>query len=821
MRNWAGIHCILHEFQNRETNCFYKEREELIVMDNSSIEMLEFPKIREMIADFTSFSASRELALNLQPSSDFNVISLLLQQSAEARKLLSLRVDFSIGNAKDVREDAEVAAKGMHLEPEKLIAIKDTLAAVRVVRKSLSEVSAEVPALWDLARLLAAYPNIENEIGRCITDTGEIADTASTRLASVRRQLKDSRQRLLDRLNQLVKSEKLQHSIQEQFITEREGRYVIPIKTEFKKEVKGIVHDVSNTGATVFVEPWATVELGNDIRQLVIEEKQEVDRVLDSLSAMVSGVKDEIHNDIALLAEIDLALAKARYAQRVKATEPVITAANGARAEGAAVKQGVLRLVKARHPLLKEAAVPLDIEIGRDFYGLVITGPNTGGKTVALKTIGLLTLMTQAGMPIPASEESCIPVFDGVFADIGDQQSIEETLSTFSWHVGNIVQIINRSTGQSLVLLDELGISTDPNEGAALARSILIHFLARKTMVVATTHYGDLKAFAHVTPNLQNASLDFDSVTLTPTYKLTVGIPGGSNALSIASRLGLDMKIIEDAREMMSKDSAAMESMLSDLLLEKQRFEAMSGDIEKNRDEAVSLRKQLENEVEALNKEKQTILHETKEKLVQETARLYKVIRETESELRKTKRKESVERGKKVMRGISAQLEQPEWQLEVRAEKAEEVRYKPGDTIRLLNSGLEGTVLSIIDDTQIEVQVGNAKLMVNMSDLAPAESSPASTPGKLHVIKQQKNLGLQSIELDLRGKHADEVPGILDKYLNDAFLINLNQVRIIHGYATGTVRSIVREILESHPLVKSYKPGDKEEGGDGVTVVQL
>jgi DNA mismatch repair protein MutS2 len=790
-------------------------------MDSGSIQMLEFPKIREIIADFTSFSASRELALELQPLSDFNAISLLLRQSSEARRLLSIKVDFSIGNAKDVREDVRIAAKGMHLEPDKLVAIKETLAATRIVRKSLSELADELPVLWDVARQLSTHPNIENEIGRCITDTGEIADTASTRLSSVRRQIKDSHQRLLDCLNQLMKSEDVAHSIQEQFITEREGRYVIPIKAEFKKDIKGIVHDFSNSGATVFVEPWATVDLGNDLRELVIEEKQEVDRILESLSAMVSGIREDIESDVALLAELDLALAKAQYAQKVGANEPLITGANSAQDTTAEVPQSILHLVKARHPLLKGTAVPLDIEIGRDFYGLVITGPNTGGKTVALKTIGLLTLMTQAGLPIPASEESCIPVFDGVFADIGDQQSIEETLSTFSWHVGNIIHIINQSTGQSLVLLDELGISTDPNEGSALARSILLHFLARKTMVVATTHYGDLKAFAHVTPHLQNASLDFDPVTLTPTYRLTVGIPGGSNALSIAARLGLTREIIEHAREMMSQDSAAMESMLSDLLMEKQKFETMRDEVEKERDEAAALREQLEQEVERLNNEKQTILHETKEKLVQETARLYKLIRETESELRKAKKKESIERSRKVVRTITGQLEQPEWHLEAEAVETKAVTYSPGDTVKLLHSDVEGTVVSVIDDTQVEVQVGNARLTVRTSELEHIEDFSASQPQKLHVVKQGKNLGLRSLELDLRGKRADEVPGILDKYLNDAFLINLSSVRIIHGYATGTVRSVVREILDSHPLVKSYRPGDKDEGGDGVTVAML
>ncbi|MCD5413116.1 MAG: endonuclease MutS2, partial [Dehalococcoidia bacterium] len=526
-------------------------------MDAKSLEMLEFPRVREILAGFTSFSASRDLAMSLQPSSDPELVTLLLTQSTEARRLLAANPGFSIGAAGDVREAAEMAARGKILEPQTLVDVQTTLAAARRLRSSLAKLASEFPSLWGIAERIVVLPRLEEDIARCIDPAGDLLDTASAQLADLRRRLREKRRQLLDRLDGIIKSAKGQRLVQEPLVTEREGRYVIPVRVELQKEMKGIVHDVSNTGATVFVEPWMTVDLGNEQRQLAIEEQREVERILAALSADVGANQAAISGDVALIAELDLALAKARYAEMARATEPLIVA--DITGDGSSSQPGALRLVAARHPLLKAKAVPLSVEIGNDFSTLIITGPNTGGKTVALKTIGLLTLMAQSGMPIPASEESCIPIFDNVFADIGDEQSIEQTLSTFSWHIGNMVRIIETSTRRSLVLLDELGTSTDPNEGAALARAILLHFQSKRTSVVATTHYSDLKVFAHTTPGMQNASLEFDPVTLAPTYHLTVGIPGGSNALAIASQLGLSSEIVASAREMLTRGTAEIE----------------------------------------------------------------------------------------------------------------------------------------------------------------------------------------------------------------------------------------------------------------------
>jgi DNA mismatch repair protein MutS2 len=783
-------------------------------VDDKSLEMLEFPKIKEILAGYTSFSASRQLALNLQPSSDSAIISQLLKQSAEARHLFTLEPDFSIRGAVDVRELAQLAARSKMLEPQALVNIQITLAAARYVRNVLRKLAKELPSLWDIADPIVELPSLESEIGHCITPAGEIMDSASAKLGEFRHRLKETRQQLLDRLEGIMRSPKGKRFIQASFIAEREGRYVIPVKSESRKEIKGIVHDISNTGATVFIEPWTTVEMGNELRELVIEEQREVEKILLELSADVGAHEAEISQGVELLAEIDLILAKARFARKFKSTEPLITTGGG------------LRLINARHPLLKGKAVPLSVEIGQDYSILVITGPNTGGKTVALKTIGLLTLMAQAGMPIPASEESCIPIFDGVFADIGDEQSIEQTLSTFSSHMGNIVRIIGSSTEKSLVLLDELGTSTDPNEGAALARAILLHFLSQKTMAVATTHYSDLKIFAHTTPGLRNASLDFDPVTLAPTFHLTMGIPGGSNALAIASQLGLPSEIISAAREMLSRGTQEIEELLRDMMSEKQRMETLRIDLEKETSEAERLRVRLEREHKELKEREQNLLRETKSRVAEQADELQRQIRDTASELKKAKSQESIEQAKKTLAAVREQLKSEKWKTEPASEEvpgeAAEIRIAVGDRVWLRDMELWGNVLSPPDsDGQFDVQVGQTRLRLNLDNVEKVMPPAGKTVSLAQVVKKDLSSKPRSYELDLRGKRAEEVEPELDAYLNDVSVANFREVRIIHGFGTGVVRQIVRDILASHLLVKSFRPGGKGEGGDGVTVVEL
>lgn len=783
-------------------------------MDDKSLELLEFHRVKEIIAGYTSFSTSRELTLALKPFSNHEQSSLSLKQSAEARRLLVLQPDFSTGGLSDIRAIVKMAARNKILEPQDLVTIQQTVAALRQLRSSLRRLEREVPLLFGIASNIVEMRDLEKDIGSRLTPAGEVLDSASEKLYSVRRQLREKRELLLSRYDAILKSSRMKKLIQEPIITEREGRYVIPIKVEFRKDIKGIVHDISNTGATVFMEPWATVEMGNEVRELALEERHEIERILAELSVRVGMHEQEIESSIELAAEIDLALAKARYARRAGAVEPALVPFGDS--------TGVLKLIEARHPLLGDKAVPLSVELGKDYSVLVITGPNTGGKTVALKTIGLLSLMALAGLPVPAAAGSSIPSFDGVFADIGDEQSIEQTLSSFSWHIGNIVRIIGKATGKSLVLLDELGASTDPAEGSALARAILLHLLGRRAMAVATTHYSDLKAFAHNNPGLQNASLDFDPVTLAPTYHLIVGIPGGSNALATASRLGLSQEIINRARDMLSRGTQELEALLTDLAAEKRKFEALRSEVSREKNEAEQRNRELNSELQRLKSEERRMVLETRDNIARASAELHKLIRNAESDLRKEKTREKIEEAKKALAATREQLKDELWQIRPDEVAPDSSRISVGDTVMLKEADVRGTVLSVSEETrQVEVQAGSTHLGLSLDSVEKVMPSPEVARPKLSPVPAELSKRKVSVELDLRGKRAEEIEPLLDSYLNDASLVNLSEVRIIHGIATGTVRRIVRDFLANHPLVKSFRSGGRDEGGDGATVVSL
>jgi DNA mismatch repair protein MutS2 len=784
-------------------------------MDDKSLEMLEFPRIREILAGFTSFSASRELALALKPGNDYERICLWLNRTAEARQLLNLERDFSIGGVLDVREKTRLAALEGTLEPSSLLEIQQTLYALHELHSYLKGMATDFPLLWDIGKGIVELRQIEKDISNCLGPDGEVLDTASPTLADIRQQLRETRGQIQERLETIVKSARGQRILQEDVITEREGRYVVLVKTECRHEIKGIVHDISNTGATVFMEPTVTVGLGNAMRELVIEERREIERILQGLSAEVGDHHGDISQNIALAAELDLVLAKARYAKRIKATEPKIIEPEN---ETKTNENGYLKLIEARHPLLGDKAVPFSLEIGRDFSVLVITGPNTGGKTVTLKTLGLLSLMAQAGMPIPASGESRIPLFDGIFADIGDEQSIEQTLSSFSWHMGNVVRIIKSATGRSLVLLDELGTSTDPAEGSALARAVLHYFLGRGTLAVATTHYSDLKAFAHATAGLQNASLEFDPVTLAPTYRLTVGTPGGSNAMATAARLGIPMEIINDARSMLSEGSQELEKLLGSLMAEKQTIESLQNELKAERDEYIKRSTELSSEIQRLKAEERQALREARDAIVKETAELHREIRQAAAELRKQKSREGVEQARRTLAEVRQKLDSETWQPKVEEVEPLEEKIKVGDTVQVKEVGLTAIVLSISEESrEIEVQSGRSKMTLGLDALVKVKPSPKEMP----LTGRQPVVPRAPMQLDLRGKRADEVEPALDSYLNEAVQSNLTEVRIIHGIATGTVRNIVREFLARHPLVKSFRAGERGEGGDGATIVRM
>jgi len=782
-------------------------------MDNKSFEMLEFPKVREILTGFTSFSASCELVENLLPSTNVIEVSRLLKQSAEARQFLAWEADFSIGRPVDVRDAVGMASLGKVLDPQTLLDVRSTVATANNLSASFRRLADDFPNLWSIAQQIVVLPYLEEEIARCIDPAGEILDSASARLAEVRYELKDSHRQLMNRLEGILRSESVQPMLQESLITDRGGRYVIPIKTEFQVAMKGIIHDVSNTGATVFIEPLLTVELGNNLRQLALEEDREIQRILAGLSEEIAENSEDLGANVGLIAQLDVVLAKAKYARSVNAAEPQITDSE---------KPGSLKLVDARHPLLKGRVVPLSVEVGADFSGLIITGPNTGGKTVALKTMGLLALMAQSGIPIPASEGSQIPIFDNVFADIGDEQSIEETLSSFSWHMGNIVRIIRMSTHRSLVLLDELGTSTDPAEGAALARSILLHFVKKETLVVATTHFGELKVFAHTTPGLQNSSMEFDSVTLAPTYHMVPGVPGGSNALAIASQLGLPPDIIDSAREVLPKGTPEMESLLTELSSAKEAARAERTELAKEREVVAGLKKQAEEALEALEVEKQDIILKERVQITTEAAELRKQIRQASSELKKAKSKQKIEQAGTIIDSVRERLESEPWRTPPSRDAAEIESISVGDAVRIIDTNIRGTVMARTEKTgEIEIQAGKTKFKVSVEDVEKIEITDEAAPLRSHTLKMGGEQRHHSLELDLRGKRAEEVEPDLDAYLNDVSIAGFHEVRIIHGYGTGTVRQIVRDMLASHPLIRSFRSGKHEEGGDGVTVAIL
>jgi DNA mismatch repair protein MutS2 len=788
-------------------------------MDDKSLEMLEFPRIREILAGYTSFSASHELAGNLRPLQDCGRITLLLEQTAEARALLNLEHGFTIGVVLDIREKAKLASREGMLDALSLLEVQQTLAAFHELRRYLHGIAADFPRLWDIAGGIVELRQIERDIAGCIDPAGEVLDTASPDLARIRQELRETRAQIMERLENIVNSPRGKRLLQEDVITEREGRYVILVKTENRHDIKGIVHDISNTGATVFMEPTVTVGLGNAMRELVIEERREIERILRLLSAEVGASYDDIAGNVTLAAELDLVLAKARYARRIKAVEPVIITPDAA--NGAATGRGdvSLRLIDARHPLLGDKAVPFSLEIGRDFSVLVITGPNTGGKTVTLKTLGLLSLMAQAGMPIPASGESRLPLFDGIFADIGDEQSIEQTLSSFSWHMSNVIRVIKGATGRSLVLLDELGTSTDPAEGSALARAILRYFLVRGTLAAATTHYSDLKAFAHATGGMENASLEFDPVTLTPTYRLTVGLPGGSNAMATAARLGIPAEIIDDARSMLSGGSQELEALLGTLMAEKQSVASFQRELEAERDEFRRRNDDLNSELQRLKTEERKAIREARDAIVRETAELHKEIRQAVAALRKEKTTASIEQARQTVAAVREKLDSPAWQPGAgEADEPDSEVIKVGDTVRVKEVGLTATVLSIAGESrEIEVQAGRTRMRMGLDSVVKITPATAAVP----LTGTQPAARRVPMELDLRGRRADEVEPALDAYLNDAAQSNLSEVRIIHGIGTGTVRSIVRDFLAGHPLVKSFRAGERGEGGDGATVVRI
>lgn len=795
------------------------------MISEKSTQTLELPKILAQLARHTTFSAGADLARMLHPTGDLEQARNWQRETAEARLLMENKVNFTLGGARDVREPALQATRGVLIEAQVLLDIRQTLRRATTVKRTVGRMKGTYPLLADIANQLEECAEVQESIGRVLNEKGEVLDTASPQLALVRRDLKVAYDKLQTRLSRLIGSTTNAPFLQEAIITTRNGRYVIPIKAEFKGRIPGIVHDMSSSGATLFIEPLATVEMNNAYRELQLTEEKEIRRVLQALTDEVGEVAEQIVKTIEVLAQLDLIFAKANYAEAMKAVEPDLFPFKEHPANSNHPGSAIY-LKAARHPLLTGSVVPIDVELDESTWVLVVTGPNTGGKTVSLKTIGLLTLMAQCGLHLPV-EEAKLSVFESIFADIGDEQSIEQSLSTFSSHMTNTISILRECNARTLVLLDELGAGTDPAEGSALARAVLTHLVRRKVTTIVTTHHPELKVYGVETPGVRNASVEFDLETLRPTYRLIVGLPGRSNALAIATRLGLDPEIISDARTMV-----ATEDLVADDLLDE--IQRTREDIRRNQTITLALREEIQTQEAELQARLDKI--EDERRSVVAAAR-----RQAEDEIKDFQRE--IKRLRNEMRTASLPLEALKQVQEQAASLSAEAgtavpnegeqiistTWSPrlGDTVWLPKLNAEGAITEL-DRDGATVQVGTLKVRAGLDELSQRPKDDRRQIKRGHKREYEKSPDpitpkgqSPGIELDLRGERVDEALKRLETYVDAAYMSGLPFARIIHGKGTGALKKAVRERVEHHPLISKVTEASPKEGGGGVTVIHM
>ena len=784
------------------------------------LQTLEFPKVLSRLADYTSFSAGAELARSLTPTTRLEAARARLRTTSEARTLLDAKPDASLGGAHDIRPLAAAAERGAVLLPTDLLDVRDTLIAGRSLHRTLSRLDTQFPLLAGHARRIPPCPEIIDEINRCLDERGTVQDSASAELARIRREERFANERIHEKLQRIIRSPQTVPFLQEAIITQREGRYVIPLKADFRGRIRGVVHDMSASGATIFIEPLSVVELNNAWRQLQLEEEQEIQRILAGLSALIADTRAEIEQTVEELAELDLAFAKAKYAEALEAAAPELVPFPASRE--VSHPGSTIRLLGARHPLLDPTqVVPIDVDPDDRTHILIITGPNTGGKTVSLKTVGLLTAMAQAGLHIPVEPGSALSPFEAIYADIGDEQSIEQSLSTFSAHLTNILSFLDKADRRSLVLLDELGAGTDPAEGSALARALLDQLRQLPTTAFVATHYPQLKIYAQLTPGVSNASVEFDPQTLSPTYKLSIGLPGRSNAFAIAQRLGLPKDIVKAAQRMVSPEDMRTEDMLADIhRLRIQAAQARDA-ADQARAEADRVTRQLRERLENIDQERQEILDQAREEATAELDSLRAEIRALRHRL------QAAAAPLQAIAAIEEAAASAERDLPKRDTAEQQALpdlsgrpIRVGDTVRVRPLNATGVVLEISGE-QAEVQVGRARTRVSPAAL---ELRAPATPERLAEVTS--NIHVSEVRspgprLDLRGCVVDEALPRLDRHLDSASRAGLPFVHIIHGKGTGALRRAVREYLADHPLVSSYKGGGPQEGGEGVTLAKL
>lgn len=791
-------------------------------MNEKTLKVLEYNKIIDLLVEKAESELGKKKVREIKPLTDMKEIEFHQRETEEAYTLLVKRGTPPLYGIYSISAEVKRAEMGGVLSPGGLMRISDSLRVSRGLKSYIKETKEDkvsnYPIIEGLVESLRTYKHIEDEINNAIISENEISDNASPTLRSIRRQIISKNDAVKDKLNSIINSQANKKYLQDSLVTIREGRYVIPVKSENRGNVPGLVHDMSGSGATLFVEPMAVVQLNNELRELELKEREEIERILMELSNLVAEEGEPIGNNQKILQELDFVFAKGKLALDMKAIKPILN------------DRGYINIKKGRHPLLNVAKiVPIDVYLGKDFNSLIITGPNTGGKTVTLKTVGLLTLMGQSGLHIPADFNSEIGVFNQVFADIGDEQSIEQSLSTFSSHMVNIVDILEKVDYNSLVLFDELGAGTDPTEGAALAMSILDNLLKFKIRTIATTHYSQLKLYALTTEGVRNASVEFDVETLSPTYKLLIGVPGKSNAFEISKRLGLQDYIIDYARNLISKENVEFEDVLQAMEKDRRATEEDRAEAERYRIEVERLREDLEEEKNKTKEMRDRILQKAKEdarnilRLAKEDAdSIVGELREISSEIEKDRNRKIQEAQEKMKSSLNkAESQVSKDILNVKSNKPPK-NLKVGEAVEVLTFNQIGTVLEEPDDNgNVWVQVGIMKISSHISTLKRTKSEEeVKIHGSTKKIMSTKSKDVRA-EIDLRGKNLDEAFLELDKYLDDAYIAGLKQINIIHGKGTGVLRDGIKGYLRGHRHVRTSRLGVYGEGGDGVTIVEI
>jgi DNA mismatch repair protein MutS2 len=787
-----------------------------------TLKTLAFDRIRDLLAERAAFSLGRQLCQELEPTPVVAEVEARQEETGQARDLLEAGGgEPPLSGLHDVREAAGRAARGGSLTPPDLLRVADTLEAAARLKRFLEIREDRAPRLAALADF-EPLPNLARSIRSAVTEPGAVVDAASSVLARVRRRIRSTQERVRRELDSLLRSAEGQRYLQEPIVTIRANRYVVPVRQEFRQQVPGIVHDQSASGATLFVEPLRVLELNNQLRGLEREERDEVDRILAELSAAVGAAGEDVTRLVTACGRLDHVLARGRMGCDLRAVRPELDGT------------GWLRLRGARHPLLRPPTgevVPLDLELGGDCPILVITGPNTGGKTVVLKTVGVMALMHQAGLQIPAAASSRLPVYPGIYCDIGDEQSIEQNLSTFSGHLGNILSILAEARPGSLVLLDELGAGTDPGEGSVLAMAILERLEAMRVPTLATTHYGELKLFAHERPGMANAAMEFDPDDLRPTFRLTIGVPGRSNALEIAARLGLDAGLVARARQFLSREAVAMDDLLRQVERERATLAEERLRMETATRDAREWGRRLEQHLAETRARDRETGERARRDLREIMARAKTQVELTLKELKEARKavsrgdrgaRESALNARRALERVEAEMEEaigPDMMPEVPAgEPLAADQLRVGMTVMVRSLACEGIVLAPGDP--VAVQVGAMRVALPLSDLRRAPRGEKPLPERYDPPGLAKATTF-SPEFHLRGLGVEDALLELDKYLDDACLAGVGRVRLVHGKGTGALREAVRAYLRQHPRVVSYRPGESAEGGDGVTVAEL